>query len=168
MFKGLCRAGVESLKLTHYCAFVFEMFKGELNHKTACLNCKERSDSKSFFWTLPLAAKDLCGQTYSVVLVLSFNENNSSVQCLSKIHKKRACRMNTVFTGERTEGVLQGRNSPWGQQDVLQPLQSKARCRLCEFPCESSFPFYSWHQNANTISQTSAVDNNVAKTHFPI
>ncbi|XP_070786064.1 ubiquitin carboxyl-terminal hydrolase 50-like isoform X2 [Enoplosus armatus] len=43
-----------------------KIFKGELNHKTTCLKCKDTNDSRSFFWILPLAVEDLCGQTYSV------------------------------------------------------------------------------------------------------
>ncbi|XP_044039326.1 ubiquitin carboxyl-terminal hydrolase 47 isoform X2 [Siniperca chuatsi] len=43
-----------------------KIFKGELNHKTTCLKCKATNDSRSSFWILPLAVKDLCRQTYSV------------------------------------------------------------------------------------------------------
>ncbi|XP_054457698.1 uncharacterized protein si:ch211-212k18.13 isoform X2 [Anoplopoma fimbria] len=42
------------------------IFQGELSHKTTCLKCKERNDSRGFFWILPLAVKDLRRQTYSV------------------------------------------------------------------------------------------------------
>eukprot|EP00064_Thunnus_orientalis_P022696 superscaffoldBa00007900_g22910 len=35
-----------------------KIFKGELNHKIICLKCKERSNSRNFFWTLPLAVED--------------------------------------------------------------------------------------------------------------
>lgn len=45
-----------------------QMFKGELNHKATCLGCKERNDSRSKFWILPLAVEDSRRQTYSVVL----------------------------------------------------------------------------------------------------
>ncbi|XP_035849378.1 ubiquitin carboxyl-terminal hydrolase 47-like isoform X2 [Sander lucioperca] len=43
-----------------------KIFKGELNHKTECLKCKERNDSRSSFWFLPLVVEDLLCQTYSV------------------------------------------------------------------------------------------------------
>ncbi|XP_029310918.1 ubiquitin carboxyl-terminal hydrolase 47-like [Cottoperca gobio] len=43
-----------------------KIFKGELNHITTCLKCKERNDSRGFFWLLPLAVEDLRRQTYSV------------------------------------------------------------------------------------------------------
>ncbi|KAK9524827.1 hypothetical protein VZT92_017193 [Zoarces viviparus] len=43
-----------------------KIFKGELNHRTTCLKCKERNDSRGFFWILPLAVEDLHPQTYSV------------------------------------------------------------------------------------------------------
>ncbi|XP_037614546.1 ubiquitin carboxyl-terminal hydrolase 47-like isoform X1 [Sebastes umbrosus] len=43
-----------------------KIFKGELNHKTTCLNCRETNDSRNFFWILPLAVEDLHPQTYSV------------------------------------------------------------------------------------------------------
>ncbi|XP_073330540.1 uncharacterized protein [Pagrus major] len=54
--KLLCRTSPEAAM----------MFKGELNHHTTCLECKERSDSRSYFWILPLAVEDSCRQTYSV------------------------------------------------------------------------------------------------------
>ncbi|KAK5875781.1 hypothetical protein CesoFtcFv8_026825 [Champsocephalus esox] len=43
-----------------------QIFKGELNHITTCLKCKERNQSRSFFWVLPLAIEDLRGHIYSV------------------------------------------------------------------------------------------------------
>ncbi|XP_044197358.1 ubiquitin carboxyl-terminal hydrolase 47-like [Thunnus albacares] len=43
-----------------------KIFKGELNHKTICLKCKERNDCRSFFWTLPLTVESSFGQIYSV------------------------------------------------------------------------------------------------------
>ncbi|XP_033992767.1 ubiquitin carboxyl-terminal hydrolase 47 isoform X4 [Trematomus bernacchii] len=43
-----------------------QIFKGELNHITKCLKCKERNQSRSFFWVLPLAIEDLRGHIYSV------------------------------------------------------------------------------------------------------
>lgn len=43
-----------------------KIFKGELNHKTTCLKCKENNDSRGSFWILPLAVEDLRRQTYSV------------------------------------------------------------------------------------------------------
>ncbi|XP_051285262.1 uncharacterized protein LOC127379551 isoform X2 [Dicentrarchus labrax] len=54
------------------------MFKGELNHRTSCLKCMERIDSRSFFWILPLALEDSCHQTYSVERGLKafFNREN--------------------------------------------------------------------------------------------
>ncbi|XP_028419738.1 ubiquitin carboxyl-terminal hydrolase 48-like isoform X2 [Perca flavescens] len=52
----LCRTSPEAAKI----------FKGELNHKTECLKCKERNDSRSSFWFLPLVVEDLHCQTYSV------------------------------------------------------------------------------------------------------
>ncbi|XP_032400578.1 ubiquitin carboxyl-terminal hydrolase 48 isoform X2 [Etheostoma spectabile] len=52
----LCWTSPESAKI----------FKGELNYKTECLRCKERNDSRSSFWFLPLAVEDLLPQTYSV------------------------------------------------------------------------------------------------------
>ncbi|XP_028419743.1 uncharacterized protein LOC114545571 isoform X2 [Perca flavescens] len=52
----LCRTSPEAAKI----------FKGELNHKTECLKCKKRKDSRSSFWFLPLAVEDLHCQTYSV------------------------------------------------------------------------------------------------------
>ncbi|XP_059211294.1 ubiquitin carboxyl-terminal hydrolase 47-like [Centropristis striata] len=42
------------------------MFKGELNHKSQCLRCKEKNDCRSFFWILPLTVEDPSGRTYSV------------------------------------------------------------------------------------------------------
>ncbi|XP_039679545.1 ubiquitin carboxyl-terminal hydrolase 17-like protein A isoform X2 [Perca fluviatilis] len=52
----LCQTSPEAAKI----------FKGELNHKTECLKCKERNDSRSSFWFLPLVVEDLHCQTYSV------------------------------------------------------------------------------------------------------
>ncbi|XP_035531589.1 probable ubiquitin carboxyl-terminal hydrolase creB isoform X2 [Morone saxatilis] len=54
------------------------MFKGELIHRASCLKCKERNDSRSFFWILPVAVEDLCHQTYSVERGLKafFNREN--------------------------------------------------------------------------------------------
>ncbi|KAF3837147.1 hypothetical protein F7725_004611 [Dissostichus mawsoni] len=49
-----------------------QIFKGELNHITKCLKCKERNESRSFFWVLPLAIEDLHGHIYSVVLCFPF------------------------------------------------------------------------------------------------
>ncbi|XP_040887035.1 ubiquitin carboxyl-terminal hydrolase 47-like [Toxotes jaculatrix] len=43
-----------------------KIFKGELNHKTTCVKCKDRSDSRTLFWFLPLIVKDSRHQTYSV------------------------------------------------------------------------------------------------------
>ncbi|XP_035005598.2 ubiquitin carboxyl-terminal hydrolase 47 isoform X1 [Hippoglossus stenolepis] len=43
-----------------------KIFKGELNHKTTCGGCKKKSDSRGFFWILPLAMEDSSRQTYSV------------------------------------------------------------------------------------------------------
>nr|XP_046237248.1 ubiquitin carboxyl-terminal hydrolase 47 [Scatophagus argus] len=43
-----------------------KIFRGELNHKTTCLRCKQRSESRTFFWILPLAMGDSWCQTYSV------------------------------------------------------------------------------------------------------
>ncbi|XP_062300439.1 ubiquitin carboxyl-terminal hydrolase 47 [Scomber scombrus] len=43
-----------------------KIFRGELNHKTTCLECKERNDCRSLFWTLPLAVENPFGQIYSV------------------------------------------------------------------------------------------------------
>ncbi|XP_010774043.1 uncharacterized protein isoform X4 [Notothenia coriiceps] len=43
-----------------------QIFKGELNHITTCQKCKERNQSRSFFWVLPLAIEDLRGHIYSV------------------------------------------------------------------------------------------------------
>ncbi|KAK1890124.1 Ubiquitin carboxyl-terminal hydrolase 4 [Dissostichus eleginoides] len=47
-------------------ALTVQIFKGELNHITKCLKCKERNESRSFFWVLPLAIEDLHGHIYSV------------------------------------------------------------------------------------------------------
>ncbi|XP_027894281.1 ubiquitin carboxyl-terminal hydrolase 47-like [Xiphophorus couchianus] len=44
-----------------------EIFKGELNHKTTCLNCKKTNDSKNFFWVLPLSMGDSKSRSYSVL-----------------------------------------------------------------------------------------------------
>ncbi|XP_011485870.1 ubiquitin carboxyl-terminal hydrolase 47 isoform X2 [Oryzias latipes] len=54
--KILCHTSPEASKI----------FKGELNHKTTCHGCKNSSDSKSFFWILPLAVKDYNHKTYNV------------------------------------------------------------------------------------------------------
>ncbi|XP_035469218.1 ubiquitin carboxyl-terminal hydrolase 17-like protein C isoform X2 [Scophthalmus maximus] len=43
-----------------------KIFKGELNHKTTCVTCEKRNDSRGFFWILPLAMGNSCRQTYSV------------------------------------------------------------------------------------------------------
>ncbi|XP_053199074.1 ubiquitin carboxyl-terminal hydrolase 7 [Scomber japonicus] len=43
-----------------------KIFRGELNHKTTCLKCKERNNCRSFFWTLPLAVENPFGHIYSV------------------------------------------------------------------------------------------------------
>ncbi|XP_041636051.1 ubiquitin carboxyl-terminal hydrolase 17-like protein D [Cheilinus undulatus] len=43
-----------------------KIFKGELNHWTRCLQCKQRNDSGSLFWILPLAVEDSSRQIYSV------------------------------------------------------------------------------------------------------
>ncbi|XP_068584378.1 ubiquitin carboxyl-terminal hydrolase 47-like [Cebidichthys violaceus] len=43
-----------------------KIFKGELGHRTTCLKCKERNNSRGFFWILPLAVEDVRRQTYSV------------------------------------------------------------------------------------------------------
>ncbi|XP_072233045.1 ubl carboxyl-terminal hydrolase 18-like [Leuresthes tenuis] len=43
-----------------------KIFKGELNHKTTCCGCSQKSDSKNFFWVLPLGVdsdqKSFCVQ----------------------------------------------------------------------------------------------------------
>ncbi|KAF3697853.1 Ubiquitin carboxyl-terminal hydrolase 47 [Channa argus] len=43
-----------------------KIFKGELNHKTRCLQCGKSNDSRSFFWMLPLVVEDSHHQTHSV------------------------------------------------------------------------------------------------------
>ncbi|XP_060922245.1 ubiquitin carboxyl-terminal hydrolase 47 isoform X2 [Limanda limanda] len=43
-----------------------KIFKGELNHKTTCGGCKKKSDSKGFFWILPLPMEDSSRHTFSV------------------------------------------------------------------------------------------------------
>ncbi|XP_039997494.1 uncharacterized protein LOC120797713 [Xiphias gladius] len=54
--KILCLSSTEASKI----------FKGQLNHKTTCVKCKDSNDSRSFFWILPLTVEDSCRQTYSV------------------------------------------------------------------------------------------------------
>ncbi|XP_014883470.1 ubiquitin carboxyl-terminal hydrolase 47-like [Poecilia latipinna] len=44
-----------------------EIFKGELNHKTTCLNCKMTNNSTNFFWVLPLSMGDSKSRSYSVL-----------------------------------------------------------------------------------------------------
>ncbi|XP_017163955.1 uncharacterized protein LOC103476168 isoform X2 [Poecilia reticulata] len=44
-----------------------EIFKGELNHKTTCLNCRKTNDSTNFFWVLPLSVGDSKSRSYSVL-----------------------------------------------------------------------------------------------------
>nr|XP_020480250.1 ubiquitin carboxyl-terminal hydrolase 47-like [Monopterus albus] len=48
-----------------------KIFKGELNHKTTCLQCKQSNDSRSCFWILPLMVKDSHHLVYSVEKGLS-------------------------------------------------------------------------------------------------
>ncbi|XP_038126315.1 ubiquitin carboxyl-terminal hydrolase 47-like [Cyprinodon tularosa] len=55
--KILCRTSLEASKI----------FKGELNHKTTCLNCKKPSSSKNFFLVLPLSMGDSRSRSYSVL-----------------------------------------------------------------------------------------------------
>ncbi|XP_029382079.1 ubiquitin carboxyl-terminal hydrolase 47-like [Echeneis naucrates] len=43
-----------------------KIFKGELHHKTTCVECKKRNDSRTSFWVLPLAMENSSRQTYSV------------------------------------------------------------------------------------------------------
>ncbi|XP_053272537.1 ubiquitin carboxyl-terminal hydrolase 47 isoform X1 [Pleuronectes platessa] len=43
-----------------------KIFKGELNHKTTCGGCKKKSDSRGFFWILPLPMEDSSRHTYTV------------------------------------------------------------------------------------------------------
>ncbi|XP_056224498.1 ubiquitin carboxyl-terminal hydrolase 47-like isoform X3 [Seriola aureovittata] len=47
-----------------------KIFKGELNHKTTCVACEKRNNSRSCFWILPLTVNYLDRQTYSVVTEL--------------------------------------------------------------------------------------------------
>uniref|UniRef100_UPI0037E71E03 ubiquitin carboxyl-terminal hydrolase 12-like n=1 Tax=Semicossyphus pulcher TaxID=241346 RepID=UPI0037E71E03 len=43
-----------------------KMFKGELNHRTRCLRCKDTNDTRNFFWILPLAVEESRHQIFSV------------------------------------------------------------------------------------------------------
>lgn len=55
--KILCRTSPEASKI----------FKGELNHKTTCLKCKQTNSSQNFFWVLPLSMGDSKSRSYSVL-----------------------------------------------------------------------------------------------------
>ncbi|KAG7496197.1 ubiquitin carboxyl-terminal hydrolase 47-like [Solea senegalensis] len=54
--KILCLSSAEASKI----------FKGELIHKTTCVACKKRNNSRSRFWILPLPMEDSRDRTYSV------------------------------------------------------------------------------------------------------
>lgn len=84
------------------------------------------------------------------------NKNNSYIFFKNAPEKNIWFNKYTAFTGKRTESVLQGGDSLRGQQDILQPLHWKARCRLCEF--FSSF-FIVLHQNFYMISHKCTVDD---------
>ncbi|XP_054916351.1 ubiquitin carboxyl-terminal hydrolase 47-like [Poeciliopsis prolifica] len=55
--KILCRTNPNASKI----------FKGELNHKTTCLNCNNTNISTNFFWVLPLSMGDSKSGSYSVL-----------------------------------------------------------------------------------------------------
>ncbi|XP_068443991.1 ubiquitin carboxyl-terminal hydrolase 47-like isoform X2 [Clinocottus analis] len=65
------------------------IFKGELNHKTTCLKCKERNDSRVSFWILPLAVEDLHRQTYTVENGLKAFFKGEKVCGDNKVHCNR-------------------------------------------------------------------------------
>ncbi|KAM6959912.1 ubiquitin carboxyl-terminal hydrolase 12-like [Tautogolabrus adspersus] len=43
-----------------------QLFKGELTHRTRCLECEHINDTRSGFWILPLTVEESCRQIYSV------------------------------------------------------------------------------------------------------
>lgn len=45
-----------------------KMFQGELNRTTTCLSCRETTDCRGFFWSLPLEVVDSRGRGTSVVV----------------------------------------------------------------------------------------------------
>ncbi|XP_034412566.1 ubiquitin carboxyl-terminal hydrolase 47-like isoform X2 [Cyclopterus lumpus] len=79
-------------------------FKGELNHKTTCLKCQERNDSRVFFWILPLAVEDLRRQTYSVENGLKAFFTGEKVCGDNKVHCNRCNKKrDAVFGCEMTQ-----------------------------------------------------------------
>uniref|UniRef100_A0A096MGC9 Ubiquitin carboxyl-terminal hydrolase 47-like n=1 Tax=Poecilia formosa TaxID=48698 RepID=A0A096MGC9_POEFO len=63
--KILCRTNPNASE--HLIVLYLKIFKGELNHKTTCLNCKMTNDSTNFFWVLPLSMGDSKSRSYSVL-----------------------------------------------------------------------------------------------------
>ncbi|KAM9836672.1 uncharacterized protein ACBR49_019113 [Aulostomus maculatus] len=74
------------------CPEASQIFRGELSHKTACLKCKERNDSRSCFWILPLALEDLHPHIHSVETALKSFFNREIFSGDNKIYCNRCQR----------------------------------------------------------------------------
>lgn len=140
----------ESLKLHSLFYLCVEMFKGELNHKTTCLNCKEGNNSRSCFWTLPLAVEDSCCQTYSVVLCFPLTKIRVMYFFQKYIRGGHAGWM-LCLQEKGLKAFFKGEKVCGDNKMYCNRCNKKQDADFVSF-CHSSFPFYSWHQNVNMIS----------------
>ncbi len=132
----------QQLLITHDGLYLcVQMFKGELNHTTTCNKCKDRNDSRSFFWILPLVVEDLHRQTYSVVLCFPLPRIKGSAFIKKYISKEHAGWLFVLRLQEK------GLKAFFKEEKVCG--DNKMYCNCCKKKRDAylvSFPFYSLHQ----------------------